>query len=272
MRSAASPPLTVNMIAPSSAAIDLADYSVVFEDEFNGSVLDRNSWKTSLPWGPDRIINREQQYFVNIFGNNPPSYDPFSFTGSTMKITGIDTPSDMLSQANNQPYLSGVITTADYFEMTYGYVEMNAKLASGTGLLSTFYLFNQDFDNNKPEIDIIEYIGSRPDKAYQTYHYFDSNRSRWASGENHSSPTMETVAASDLSAGYHTYSVLWEPNLMVWYIDDIEVRRVVGPRVSTEPMNIIAQLVVGSEWIGQPDANAIPATLEIDYIRAWQKN
>ncbi|MBX2838859.1 MAG: family 16 glycosylhydrolase [Gammaproteobacteria bacterium] len=272
MRSGPSEPLVIQLVQPQSGGADLTDYSIVFEDEFDGDGLDRSSWKTALPWGPDRIINGELQYFVNIFGSSPPSYDPFVFTGETLQITGIETPSELLSDANNQPYLSGVITTADYFEMTYGYVEMSARVAGGEGLLSTFYLFNQYFDDNKPEIDIVEYIGSRPDKAYQTYHYFDSNRARWASGENHSSPTMETNTGITLSAGYHNYSVLWEPGLMVWYIDGAEVRRVVGPRVSDEPMNIIAQLVIGSEWIGSPTPASLPATFEIDYIRAWQRN
>ena len=78
---------------------------------------------------------------------------------------------------------------------------------------------------NKPEIDIVEYNGGHPNIANQTYHYFDSNRTRWASGESHSSPTMETNTGN-LSDNYHTYSVLWEEELMVWYIDDVEVRRV----------------------------------------------
>jgi len=36
-------------------------------------------------------------------------------------------------------------------------------------------------------------------------------------------------------------------------------------------MNIIAHLVIGSEWIGVPDDGALPAVLEIDYIKAWQR-
>lgn len=272
MRSAPSAGAVFQLVSPQSGGADLSNYSIVLNEEFDGDALDRNVWKTSLPWGPDSIINGEMQYFVNTFGNNPPAYDPFVFSGDTLQITGIETPQDMLSQANNQPYLSGVITTADHVELTYGYVEMRARVSSGEGLLSTFYLFNQNFDDNKPEIDIIEYIGSRPDKAYQTYHYFDSNRARYASGENHSSPTMETNTGINLSADFHNYSVLWEPGLMVWYIDGEEVRRLTGPRVSTEPMNIIAQLVIGSEWIGTPSPSAIPAVFEIDYIRAWQRN
>ena len=82
---------------------------------------------------------------------------------------------------------------------------------------------------------------------------------------------MSVQTGIDLSADFHTYGVLWEEGLVVWYIDGREVRRLAGVRVSDEPMNIIAQLVIGSIWIGEPAASAIPATLEIDYIRAWQE-
>ena len=271
MKSAPSEPAVFQLAVGESGSVDLAGYVQVFSEEFNGDSLNRSKWKTSLPWGPNDIINAERQYFVNTFGSNPLPVDPFVFTGSTLQITGTNTPPELLEQANNQPFLSGVITTSDNFKMTYGYVEMSAKVTGGEGFLSTFYMFNQDYEKNKPEIDIIEFIGSRPDKAYQTYHYFDSNRNRWATGERHSSPTMETVYSTDLTAGFHKYSALWEPGLVIWYIDDVEVRRITGVRVSDEPMNIIAQLVVGSEWIGEPNAADLPKTFEIDYIRAWQK-
>ncbi|MGK0283588.1 MAG: beta-glucanase (GH16 family) [Patiriisocius sp.] len=271
MRSERSTPVIFQTEQLSSSPIDLSDYTAVFTEEFNGSSLNRDHWKTSLPWGPDTTINAESQYFVNTFGNNPPAYDPFVFTGETLRITGIDTPAELRQAANNKPYLSGVITSSDHFEMTYGYVEVSARVASGEGLLSTFYLFNQNFDKNSPEIDVLEYIGSRPNKAYQTYHYYDSNRVRWATGEKHSTPTMETVSSEDLSSGFHTYAVLWEPGFVAWYVDGQEVRLLSGVRISDEPMNIIVQMVIGSEWIGSPAASSIPAVFEIDYIRAWQK-
>jgi len=271
MKSALSAPVRFQLAQRQSGGPDLSAYSLVLNEEFDGDSLDREVWKTSLPWGEDTIINGERQYFVNLFGSDPIDANPFVFTGSSLQITGTVTPPELLAAANNQPYLSGVISTKDKFQMTYGYVEMNAKLTSGAGFLSTFYLFNQDFFKNKPEIDIIEYIGDRPDKAYQTYHYHDSNRARSADGERHSTPTMESVMGFDLSSEFRTYSVLWEPGLVVWYIDGIEVRRLTGVRISDEPMNIIAQLVVGSIWIGEPDPASLPKVLEIDYIKAWQK-
>lgn len=271
MRSAHSAAAVFAFAQSQSQGVDLSSYTKVFSEEFNGSTLDRARWKTSLPWGEYETINGELQHYVNIFGNNPPAYDPFVFTGDTLQITSIETPDNMYSQAANKPYLSGVLTTSDHFQMTYGYVELKAKVAGGQGVLSTFYLFNQDWEKNKPEIDVLEYIGARPDKAYQTYHYYDSNRARYFSGEKHSSPTMETVMAQNLSDDFHTYGVLWEEGLVIWYLDGQEVRRLTGTRVSDEPMNIIAQLVVGSDWIGHPAEGVIPAVFEIDYIRAFQK-
>lgn len=269
-RSELSQPVVFKMAQSERSGPDLTGYSLVFDEEFEADVLDRTFWKTSLPWGENEIVNRESQYFVNLFGADPLPVNPFVMTGTTLQITGTVTPPDLLERANNQPYLSGVITTKDKFQMTYGYVEMNAKLASGTGLLSTFFLFNQDFEKNKPEIDIMEYDGGKPTIANQTYHYHDSVRHRRGDGERHSTPTMKTDV-NELSSDFHTFSVLWEPELIIWYIDGTEVRRLEGVRVSDEPMNIVSQLVIGSEWIGDPDPSALPAVLEIDYIKAWQK-
>lgn len=271
MRSAASDEVLLSMATDTQSGVDLSGYQPVFREEFNDTKLDRARWKTSLPWGPDTIVNGETQYFVNTFGSEPFAYDPFVMDGDTLKITGINTPPELLAQANNQPYLSGVITTSDYFRMTYGYVEMRAKLAPGQGILSTFYLFNQDFEKNQPEIDVVEYLGARSTKTYQTYHYYDSNRARTPKGEKHSSPTMETETGQNLSDDFHTFGVLWEQGSVVWYIDGVEVRRLEGVRVSDEPMNIIAHMVMGSNWIGEPDPGSVPAVFEIDYIRAWQK-
>lgn len=253
------------------SAFDLDSYFSVFSEEFDGESLDFALWKAVLPWGEHETVNGELQHYVNIFNGQEPAYNPFVFTGNTLQITGIETPLEMASLANNKEYLSGVMTTSDHFEMTYGYVEMNAKLAGGQGVLSSFYLFNQYWDKIRPEIDVIEYLGAMPDQAYQTYHYYEALRD----GENgvfkHTTPTMLKVTEQDLSADFHTYGVLWEPGFVAWYIDGEEIQRMSGPSVPDEPMNIIVQLIIGSDWIGAPDDSSIPAVLEIDYIRAWQK-
>lgn len=270
LRSEPSETVALPLLPTTMDTLSTDGMELVFEDEFRGDRLDREKWRTSMAWGADTIVNAEMQYFVDIFQPDALDHDPFRFTGETLVIEGTPTPPELAAGAQNQPYLSGVISSLDRFAMTYGVLEGRIRVAGGTGFLSTFYLFNDDYERNKPEIDIIEYNGAEPTTANQTYHYYDSNKTRDYRGEKHSSPTMK-VETENLSAGFHDYAVRWEPELVVWYLDGVEVQRIVGPRVSDEAMHIVSHLVVGSEWIGAPDANtSFPGELEIDYIRAWQ--
>jgi len=267
---------TMNMIEGSAAPDPASDasYTMTFEDDFTGTSLDREKWRTLMPWGPETIVNGEKQYFVDTFSPEGAAlgYNPFVLNEGNLEITGIRTPADLLEAANNQPYLSGVITTRDKFDVTYGYVEMRAQVPGGGGLLSTFYLL-QPGGGNQYEIDILEYDGREPDGATQNYHYRDGFRFEDTGfrGLAHASPTMILDAGIDLSASFHTYSVLWEPELVIWYIDGIEVRRMTGPRVSDKPMNIVAQQVIGSNWIGDPTGVEFPVKYLIDFMRVWEK-
>ena len=285
LKSAFSTPLSVTMnTIEGSAAPDPASegYTLAFGDDFDGDSLDWRTWLLKMPWGPEVIVNGETQYFVDAFANaatllpyNPfrMASDPDAEDGRALKITAIPTPPELLSRANGQPYLSGVITTRSKpgGNKRYGYVEMRAKVAGGNGLLSTFYLFQSG--GNQYEIDILEYDGREPDGATQNYHYRDGFRyaDTGNRGVPHASPTMKLDTGVDLSDSYRTYSVLWEPELVIWYVDGVEVRRLSGPRVSNQPMDIVAQLVVGSRWIGAPDGVDFPVSYDIDYIRHWQK-
>ncbi|MFT4729362.1 MAG: beta-glucanase (GH16 family), partial [Granulosicoccus sp.] len=67
---------------------------------------------------------------------------------------------------------------------------------------------------------------------------------------------------------------LWEPQLVMWYINGVEVKRLFGPQVARQPMNIVNYLVAGSEWAPTPDASnasLFPMQFEMDYIRVYQR-
>ena|GEM_PF-1317122 len=299
-RSEASAPmsLTTNTVVAGAAPLDPASegYSVVFGDEFDGTELDTAKWRTSLSFEQfledGSVVNGEQQFFVDTRGSNFGfPYDPFKFEGDgTLKIQAVRTADvdlgDRAAEAGGLPYLSGVISSRDKFVegVRFGYVEMRAKVPSGNGLLSTFFLFQRSA--NQYEIDILEYLGRVPDGATQNYHYrdgfrFGDNGIRDGGGNSvdggsqgvaHASPTMQLETGVDLSTDFRVYSVLWEPNSVIWYVDGQEVRRLTGPRVSDVSMDIVAQFVIGSpNFAGDPSAVNFPVSYEIDYIRAWQK-
>ncbi|MEE9334954.1 MAG: glycoside hydrolase family 16 protein [Granulosicoccaceae bacterium] len=242
-----------------------AGYHQVFADEFQQYSLDSNKWNSQYRWGPWLTINDEKQFYVNSINSPDFGHSPFEFDGENMTISAVRTPEHLQSSANWKPYLSGVLTTYNKFKMKYGYVEIRAKLPKGKGLWSAFWLLHNNEYNNRPEIDIVEYIGDKPNVAYNTYHYYEN-------GNLKSSPTME-ASGPDYSQEFHTYAIKWEPGLITWYVDGVERNTYQNGNASWEEMYLLVNLAVGGAWAGDPDGSTqLPARLTIDYIRAYQKN
>jgi len=153
----------------------LDGYELVFSEEFNGTELDKSKWVTSYLWGDELVINSEEQHYVDIVNKPDFGFDPFIFDGESLTIRAIKTPDNLKEKAFGQPYLSGVITSYDSFKFTYGYVEARAQLPFGQGLWPAFWLLNAYYVDDKPEIDIMEFIGDNQDVVYHNYHYYDSN-------------------------------------------------------------------------------------------------
>lgn len=268
----------------------LNEFDLVFSDEFNGDSIDDSKWNTGLTWGDTQIINGEQQYFVNTQDNPDFGYDPFSFTGESMIINAIPITDELRwnlppvcdevdpTGLDRCEFLSGALSTHDKFQFIYGYTEGRFKVSGGAGALSSFYLYHRypGSSGHAPEIDIIEYLGENPfgdEDAFQTYHFGDPN-----TGITRSAPTMSHANPDGGSYAdnneWHTFGVLWEPQLVIWYIDGVEVKRLFGPQVSRQPMNIVNYLVAGSAWAPTPDASnasLFPFQFEADYIRVYQR-
>jgi len=300
-RSAPSEPLGI--VYASTAAADrslradfIDDFDVVWNDEFDGGQVDPQRWQTELVFGSDTHINGEQQYFVPTLEGTGISYDPFEFTaGGTLKINAIRTPDvqvpflpescegpdELLDADPNRDrceFLSGALSSHDRMQFVYGYAEARINASEIRGALASFYLFFRYPGPNSPEIDILEYLGENqfgnPD-AFQTLHFDDP-----ATGITRSSPTMNHPKNADdpddtYGAGetFYDFGVLWEPNLAVWYIDGVEVRRVSGPQIARSPLNVINYLVTGSGFAPAPDLDENgPITMEIDHIRVYQRD
>ncbi len=277
----------------SNTANFIDQFELIWSDEFDQDTLDDTKWTTSLTWRQEdqNIINGEMQYFVDTQTNPDFGYNPFILNGETLTISAIRTPPELIDKALGQPFLSGALSThelrsgqndsngnliADKFGTTYGYVEGRLRVGQKSGMLTSFYLFRRWAAEHSPEIDIIEYLGDNPfgdEKAFQTYHYRDVTHQNTLS-----TPTMVypreggALAERQDLAGFHNYSVLWEPNLVIWYINGREIQRLTGPQISRQSMNVILYLVTGSAWAPRPadDAN-FPFEIEIDYVRAYKR-
>jgi len=276
---------------------DLSGYKIAFSDDFNGSQLDSSRWNTTPLWGPYRVINNEEQYYVDILDSNQGfSWSPFELNGGILTIKASPVGANGTPAAPAQPaesaaywdehseyqydpnysqadrnYLSGIITSLDSFNFTHGYAETRARLPAGQGLWPAFWQLTTKYVEDVPEIDIVEMLGQNPRKVFHTMHYFDI-ADGW---KLVSTPTFESNGP-DFSEDFHTYGVMWEPKKLVWYVDGVPVKTLTeadGYVIPKQAMYLIANLAVGGNWPQSPDSTTpFPARYDIDYIKVYRKD
>ena len=239
-------------------------YQLVFSDEFDGSSINSSKWNTRYRWGPNWIINSEEQFYIDTLNEPDFGASPYRHGGGNLIIQATRTPGDLRSKSREQAYLSGAMTTHNKFSMKYGYVEMRARLPRGKGLWSAFWLLHNGNDRRRPEIDVMEMLGDNSRLVYQTYHHYDNGNLR-------STPSYR-APGPDYADGFHTFGMLWEPGKITWYVDGNETNSYESGNVSDEDMYLLVNLAVGGFWAGSPDGStSFPAQYQIDYIRAYQR-
>jgi beta-glucanase (GH16 family) len=245
------------------------DWWLMFSDDFDGSNLDRNNWTTCYWWGrdgctiasndelewyqPDEVLVEAGVLKLRARKRQVDGHDP-----GTEKTTTYDYTSGMVTSGRDS---SDQGQTAG-FVFQYGYAEMRARIPSGKGLWPAFWLLPIEH-TSKPEIDVMEIYGDKPDVIKMNFHYLDESDRHQNSNEAWTGP--------DLSNDFHVYAVDWQPDRIIWYVDGVERWRYsdIG-YVPNVPMYLLANLAVGGVGAGTPDASTVfPGFYEIDYIKVW---
>jgi len=252
-------------VSPSPVGMD-GSFKLVFSDEFNEATLSPDKWTTCYWWdnnGCTNLGNNELQWYVP--GNVGTDDGALVLVAKEEEVIG--------HEGRTFGYTSGMVTSGRYYEeepsqtrfaTTYGYFEMRARIPSGKGLWPAFWLLPTNH-TSKPEIDIVEVLGHRPDILEMHYHY------KTASGETtNRGSDIQTV---DLSGDWQTYGLEWSPEAITWYLNGEELWRFEDAEVISDvPMYLIINLAVGGNWPGSPDENTeFPAKLTIDYVRVWHR-
>lgn len=252
--------------------LDDSCWSMSFEDSFDSLSLWHESkpqgqWRTRYIWPREVIINDEQQFYIDPIEHG---VSPFSVEDGILGIEATPTPRALRGVVSGQPYVSGVLTTEKGFSQKHGRFEARARVPSGQGLWSAFWLlpsFEQWPEGVAvlPEIDVMEYLGHQTRTYHTTLH---SNQT----GELGSHPYDHTLN-EDLSKDFHLYSVVWTAETVTWYLDGQQMASHPTPEDYTRPVHFLLNLAVGGSWPGSPDATTeFPARYEIDYVRAWTDN
>ena len=114
------------------------------------------------------------------------------------------------------------------------------------------------------EIDILEHAGNRLNQIQSTVHHPDN----YGSGDSN-----VTHEYNDVSTNFHIYSVVWTEKALTFYVDD-KPFHIVGNACDLPfnwDFNIIVNVAMGGTYGGTVDPNFDFDTMEVDYVRVYQK-
>ena len=169
-------------------------------------------------------------------------------------------------------YTSARLLTQHKLEFGYGRVESRIKVPAGSGLWPAFWSLGNDIGQvgwpQTGEIDIMEFVGRVPNEIFGTIH-----GPGYSGGQSFGG---KYDVGEPVGAKYHTFTVDWQPNLIIWYIDGIEYHRAtpadVAPNqwVFDHPFFLLLNVAVGGNWPGYPDeTTSFPQTMLVDYVRVY---
>lgn len=233
-------------------------------DAYNGK---RSRWQTHFIFGQRTITeNGEREIYVDPAfpgaTGAPLGLNPFSIEDGVLTISAW--PADEALRAKlgvaDTRYLSGMLMTADSFQQTYGYFEINAKMPIGKGLWPAFWLL-PPAGRWPPEIDVLEMFGQQPDTLYVSVHTAETG---------HPKGTTNTVTVPDTSLGFHRFGILWTATALRWFFDGCPVAELPTPADLHGPMYMLINLAVGGTWPGYPDEHTqFPAKFQIKYVHVF---
>jgi beta-glucanase (GH16 family) len=151
--------------------------------------------------------------------------------------------------------------------VTYGKWEVRMLAARGSGILSTFFLYK--WNSHQPgerweEVDI-EVFGQEGAHRWQSTIITGVGALTYSKAV-HASP----VSMAD---AYHTFTLEWAPDRVVWSVNGREIRRAEGEQVRLlrSPQTFRFNLWVSSNeaWVGPFDPAVLPRHQFVDWIRYW---
>ena len=270
------PGANADVISAIQIPLDRSPYSQTFADDFDALSLDledgksKGVWRTNFGYGGvhSRTLpnNGELQvYSDRLFagtGTASLNIDPFRLANGKLEIVAEPLKEDLRQFTWGRSYTSGLLTTKASFSQMYGLFEIRAKMPKGKGLWPAFWLLPEN-RAWPPEIDVLEVLGDNTKKLYVAWH---SNV-----GDKHTAEA-KPIDVPDMSEDFHTYSVIWEKDTLMWFFDDVQVASKSTPEDFHLPMYMLINLAVGGGWPGSPDkTTSFPAKYTIDWVRAYAR-
>lgn len=245
-------------------------YSLVWQEEFDApresggkpALPGKDKWWFEEGNGENGWGNKEIQHYIDRFvGTDTCAV----VTDGTLKIVAKKRGSEVISIRMNSNE-----------SWTYGYFEARLRVPGGKGTWPAFWMLPEDFQNwpLDGEIDIMEYVGYRPNVVQSSIH---------TQAYNHVEQSEKTATKTIQNAEteFHIYAVEWTADYIKGFVDGEayftftnDGKGDVNTWPFDKPFYLKLNLAWGGDWGGSQgvDESVLPATYEIDYVRVYQKS
>ncbi len=232
---------------------------LVWQDEFEGDMLNQNDWSFEIGTGSNGWGNNELQYYRE---ENTEVKDGYLIISAKKEAF----------QGRN--YTSSRIITKDKQDFQYGRIDIRAVTPKGQGIWPALWMLGSNFSTvGWPacgEIDIMEMIGGtgKDNVVHGTVHW-DNNGQHASYGGHYTKPNG--IFADE----FHVFSIIWNETSITWLIDDVQFHVIditpAGLSEFRQNFFFIFNVAVGGNWPGSPDAQtSFPQKMIVDYIRVFQ--
>ena len=268
---AASTEVNVSSIALMEQAYDsskernscpLEGYSLVWYDEFTTPVVNTTRWTyqtANAGW-----VNHELQTYVA--GKSPQGKKVAECSEGTLKI---------YTFKEGDKVYSARLYGRRNVGFKYGYIEARIKLPQGKGTWPAWWMMPVAGGSwpGCGEIDIMEEVGVDANRVSSSIH---------CKAYNHPAKTQKTHEMYCVGAenSFHVYALEWTEDYIRTYVDGKEQLFFENDKTGNndtwpfdKPFYPILNVAWGGDWGGYAgvDETALPLTMEVDYVRVWQK-
>ena len=239
-------------------------YELAWSDEFSGDALNLEDYNFDLNDGCPNLCgwgNNELQWYTDLPANIKVEDGKLSITATKEGPTS---------------FKSAKFHTKDKQSFQYGRIDVRAKLPKGQGIWPAIWMLGTNIDDvGWPacgEIDIMELVGHQANVSHGTAHWgADGSTQSTFKGSSFS------LSGEDFSDKFHVFTLLWEEDEMVWYVDETPFHIITPADMQGLPYRfnhefyMLFNVAVGGNWPGNPDDTTVfPQTMEVDYVRYFK--
>jgi len=248
-------------------------WQLAWSDEFDTAGLpDPEKWQYEVGY----IRNNELQYYTGKRSENARVEGGHLIIEARKDRMPLEPGAQRNKGKRIAAITSASVTTKKTASWTYGRFEVRAKLPAGSGTWPAIWMLGTNGNEvgwpTCGELDIMEFVGNKPDTIHANVHTRDFNHTKKTGRGG-------KIKADKVTEDFHVYAMEWSKDEIRFFFDGKEYFKLkndgsgVGSWPFDAPQYLMLNLAFGGSWgaADGADESVLPAKFMIDYVRVYQQ-